>query len=372
MQIVIKQHCNYGDADGDRASSVGELGIVEVVKVLQECVTDDLTIQVMDLLASRRRSWAVDTDRKYKRLLNRRNAAARHYIQVALFEIANRLMCSESKLVTDLSYLVRMEKSEPARARLQRYIFLATQAVIRSESSLIRNFIRECVLIHEGPIQGSIRNLLRKKNMLGGDESLDDRILRLTETTFRILSDCCMEPRLAHIFWARKCKFDADSGLAYSYIEQIAKNTIYSATRNDLGPQSPPSRKRQMSKEKTPPKKESQPYKVLYHLGEFFQRSTDLRDSMPTQSSKLTLSDEDYDAEPLCSRFSERIFDLHFRSRTNGAPDRVWQVFWARVIKGMPREEAAHVFSRDVGWIRKRESELRKTIILIVDETKDE
>lgn len=355
---------------------VSEMSAFEIAAALEASVSEELIPKVMEFLKSRRESWAAGSDRKHKNLLQRRRNAAKHYIQIAIGEIATRTARGASPVTFRFISMKADGTCVLMQEPLRRYVMLATRAVIRQESRQLDRFLRACVLYHDGPLQGYIKAYLRRKNMLGGDESLENRVLRLKNLTFDTLEDRCTEPRLAYLFWARRSGFDADSGMAYEYIKTTARNLLNQATRDALGPKPrPQNAKKVLVKQPPKKKKESAPYKALEAIGSFFERSPALREAMPKPDSPLVLTDEDYDAEPLCSRFSERVFEEHFAAGKKGMPDVTWGVFWARVIQGMPREEAASYFRCDVARIRKRESLLRVTIIKFIDEiltSKDE
>ena len=348
--------------------SASEMHELEIFAALDFCSSEPLAPPVMAFIESRRDAWNIGSDRKHENLLRRRQDAARHYIQIAIREIATRATRRPYPLIIRL---VHMQVHAPyvlMQDRIRRYVMLATRAVIRNETRKLEQFLLDCVLHHEGPLQGFIKSYLRKKGMLGGDESLENRVLRLTDLTFDTLLDRCTEPRLKYLRWARKCGFIADSGLAYAYIKKTAANIINQATRDALGSNLGVVSKPKARAKRKPSKKTSVPYVVFDHLKEFFDQSKILREAMSEPNSPLALPDENFDAEPYCSLVSQRIFEEHFETSKDGTPDRVWRVFWARVVHGMPREEAADFFERDILWVRKRESELRRTIIKIVDE----
>jgi hypothetical protein len=203
--------------------------------------------------------------------------------------------------------------------------------------------------------------------MLGGNERLADRIERFAEMAMKALFDCCMEPRLAYLYWARKCQFDADTPLACSYIKRIAENVIMQEARNRLPPLRLPARDQPNPRTMKVRNREKPGFVITNELGKYFDRESALRSSMPTPETPLVLPASILADDEKWALISELIFDQHFRGGPKGEPDVVWQVFWAHVIQGMPHEEVALIFSRDVHWVRRRKSQLRKSIIEIIE-----
>lgn len=359
----------------------------EVVWALDGSLRSELTIHVEHLLAARRSQWASPTKAKSRNLIKRRKQTACHYVDHAFSWVVAALQDDAMK---GQRILLRLLSTAPHRVlgvdKTSRLLRLVCHLMISREGRAMERFINQIAEDRKiiDAITDNITAYIARKRIPVIREKIDrlaqntpvhkpSHSLEYLQISLEHLSDCFSEPRLHHLFWARQQDFrvcDTNRRLVIAYCWRMARNKIVDGVRKWKSEAN--QSEKPLESQKVQIKSEAQlnreaANKVLVGLRAFFSARPNLRQALHSpdfslaQITNCTVAGR---TDELLLIFVNDIAAMHFRS---GNPDRHWGIFWARIVHGMSREEAGNVSGRDVQWVRKRENELRETVMKTIN-----